>query len=375
MERNDPIDPENVLVCPSTRLPLASTSRDDAERMIGGKLTPRPDLTNAKGGISTAAGVTEMVLVREDNKCAYPVVDGIPILLAPEALTTNGESSQFDLTDPRYAEAYEEMAFYNDRASDAFRTLEEKGIDAIIVRELGATADERKSFPAPRSIWIDGVHDGAAQWDCYSFFNPLEGRRILQLGGTGTHAIKFALAGASDVWLITPVFGEALFARELARSAGLGESFHCAVGIAEEIPIKSETLDGVFAGGCLHHTVTSIALPEVARILKKGGRFAAVEPWRAPLYEMGTKFFGKREDAYCRPIDADRLSPIERSFSSISVIQHGTITRYPLIAMDKMGLPISRALPWYLGKVDDRVCSLLPGFRRWGSSIAVLATK
>lgn len=375
MDLSHPIDAASLLVCPSTRLALSHMLRADAELKMGGVLKPRPDLKNAKGGLSKAAGVTETVLVREDNKLAYPVVDGIPVLLVPESLTLKSESSAFDLTDPRYAEAYEEMEFYNDRASDVFLKLENEGANGIMPRELSASAEERRSFPAPRWIWVDGTHDGAAQWDGYSFLGPLDGQRVLQIGGSGTHAVKFALAGASETWLVTPIFGEAVFARQLADSAGVGERFNCAVGIAEELPLRSDSWDAIFAGGCLHHTVTSLSLPEAARVLRPGGKFAAVEPWRAPLYEIGTKFLGKREDAYCRPIDSKRIEPINGTFKTFSLLRHGTITRYPLIALDKFGLPIHRAVSWYIGKIDDAVSSLIPGFRGMGSSIAILASK
>ncbi|MEO7674454.1 MAG: hypothetical protein ABIU09_10315, partial [Pyrinomonadaceae bacterium] len=120
---------------------------------------------------------------------------------------------------------------------------------------------------------------------------------------------------------------------------------------------------------------TEIALPEAARILRDGGRFAAVEPWRAPLYAIGTKILGKREDAYCRPLDHERIEPLTKAFENSELIQHGTLTRYLFLALSKTGINIGRSLPWYFGKVDDAICSLIPGMRRMGSSIAVLGSK
>ncbi|HTH37306.1 MAG TPA: hypothetical protein VL572_05030, partial [Pyrinomonadaceae bacterium] len=81
------------------------------------------------------------------------------------------------------------------------------------------------------------------------------------------------------------------------------------------------------------------------------------------------------EHAYCKPLDDERLRPLENSFSTMSVIGHGTLTRYPLIALGKLGLPITKSVPWHLGKIDDAICSMIPGARRMGSSVAVLATK
>lgn len=363
------------LVCPVNKMSLELMSLSEAESKLEGKLSPRAELPNAKGGVSKPAGVTETVLVREDKKCAYPVVDGIPVLLAPESLFVNADIPTFDLTDRRYAEAYEEMEFYNTRASETNRKLDENGAWSVLPTEMAATEEEKRSFPLPWYRWIDAVHDSASQWDGYSHLGNMPGKNLLQIGGSGTHTIKFLMAGAAEGWLVTPMAGEAAFARALADSAGVGERFRSVVGIAEELPFSADAFDGIFTGGCLHHTVTELALPEAARVLKTGGRFAAAEPWQAPFYRVGTKLLGKREDAYCRPLTAERLQVLAGSFTSSSLIRHGALTRYPLIALEKFGLTISKALPWHVGKVDDAIASLIPGMRKMGSSISILGTK
>lgn len=364
-----------ALICPVTKLGLELVTLEAAEKRVKGKLRPRADSLNAKGKMSKPAGLTPMVLLRKDLKCAYPVFDGIPVLLAPEALTAGEEQASFDLTDRRYAEAYEEMEFYNNAASNASANLEQGGAHSILPTELAATEDERNSFPDPWHRWVDTVHDSAAQWEGYKHLGDLKGRKVVQLGGAGTHAIKFAMAGAAESWLVTPMLGEASIARGLADSAGVGDRFRCVVAIAEELPLRSETFDAVFTGGCLHHMQTEMALPEAARVLREGGRFSAVEPWRAPLYALGTKILGKREDAYCTPLTAKRIEPVREVFQILQIIQHGTITRYAFLALDKLGINVTKTLPWYTGKVDDAICSLIPGMRGMGSSIALLAEK
>jgi uncharacterized protein YbaR (Trm112 family)/SAM-dependent methyltransferase len=367
-------DTAEMLVCPTTKLPLEVMSRSEAESRMGGALRCRPDQPNASGSVTKAAGVTETVLVREDLKCAYPVLEGIPVLLAPESLTV-GAPPEFDLTEPQYAEAYEEMEFYNSSAAGAMAKLENGGAWAILPTEMAATEDEKVSFPAPWQRWIDTPHDSAALWDAYVHLGKMGGKCVLQLGGSGTHAIKFAMVGAAETWLVTPMVGEAAMARALADSAGIGDRFRSVVAIAEELPFRDGSFDGIFAGGCLHHMLTEIALPEAARILRVGGRFAATEPWRAPLYSIGTKMLGKREHAYCKPLTAQRLEPLKDSFSASTVIGHGTLSRYPFLALEKFGVPISKTLPWHIGKIDDAICSLIPAARRMGSSVAVLGTK
>ncbi len=47
---------------------------------------------------------------------------------------------------------------------------------------------------------------------------------------------------------------------------------------------------------------TEVAMPEIARVLKPGGKFACNDPWRAPLYGIGTKILGKREKSTCSAV-------------------------------------------------------------------------
>ncbi len=366
---------KDLLVCPLTKQPVLLLPLAEAESRMGGKLRERPKLNNANGGPSMPVGLTETVLVRQDLKLAYPVIDGIPILLAPEALSLNDAETSFDLADPKYAEAYLEMEAYNETAAGYEGQLNDGDAWSILPTEMAATEEERRSFPAPWRRWVDARHDSAAQWDAYLHLGTMERRRMLQLGGSGTHAVKFAMAGAAISWLVTPMPGEAKLARALANSAGVGDRFQAIVGIAEELPLRSASFDGIFAGGCLHHTITEIALPEAARVLRDGGKFSAAEPWRAPLYSLGTRLMGQREHAFCKPLTDERLQPLKSSFSTMSVVGHGTLTRYPLIALEKLGIPISKSVPWHLGKIDDGICSLIPSVRRMGSSVAVLATK
>src|SRR4051812_4093050 len=99
---------QTVFLCPKTRLPLRGMRLGEAQSAINTtSLVPRSNAEPAP------FGVTDRLMVRSDNACAYPVVDGIPILLAPEQLTAPDKVQSFDLQDVRYAEAYQEMTHYN----------------------------------------------------------------------------------------------------------------------------------------------------------------------------------------------------------------------------------------------------------------------
>lgn len=371
--------PPPALVCPETKLGLELLPLQQAADRLGGRPTGR------RTGSPEALGATDTVLLRADGGCAYPVVDGIPMLLVPEQLSGPAAGREFDLADARYAEAYEEMPHYNAVAEHRARlvadgSLAELRCDSAALTALDRLARHpaarRTSFPEPRELWISAHFDTEAEYDAYRHLAPLAGKRALQVGGSGIAAIAFLLAGASEATLLTPMLGELRLARALARHYEVADRLAVVGGVAEELPFPDGRFDVIYAGGCVHHMVTAVALPECARALADGGRFAAVEPWRAPGYRLGTSICGKRErDVHCRPLTADRTRPLYTAFSSARIVHHGTFTRYPLIALGKLGLRVATATAARIQRADDVVASRLPRARRAGSSVALLAAR
>lgn len=276
-----------------------------------------------------------------------------------------------------------EHAFYSEVASNRAAALANlERIEDILTIECSqsfkylvkAAQATVRTFPVPRQLWIESRYDCLAQWEAYNYLAPLTCKRVLQLGGAGVAAVQFMLGGAAEAWLLTPVADEARWAAELARLAGV--ELHCKVGVAEEIPFDDNFFDAIYAGGCAHHFETESAFPEIARVLKPGGRFSAVDPWRAPFYALGIKIFGKREgngQVQCRPLTKARVAPLA-VFGSHRVNIHGSFLRYPLLAANRVGLQISDNTAWSLARLDDWLGNLLHA-RQWGSSVALLAEK
>lgn len=369
--------PQDILVCPETKRPVRRYTLDEAA-----PLTPDQSLAAGRSGGPQPVGPTSSVMLRDDRQCAYPIVDGTPVLLAPEVLVPSSRQRSFDLSDPRYAEAYAEMDFYNQVAEERAKDVETSKLMRMLapVRDAGPT--DRQSFPEPREIWLDATFDLVSQWDAYRHIGQVDGKRVLQVGGAGLHALKFLYAGAREAWLLSPMLEELRFARSAADYIGLADRFHCAAGIAEELPFESGSFDAIFSGGCVHHMVTEMALPEFARVLGDGGRFAAVEPWRAPFYRTGVRIFGQRETPlvgnrdvgiYCRPMTTERTQSLFTAFPRAEVAQHGALTRYPLIALSKLGWSPKLATAWRINRIDEAICARFPRLRRMGSSVALLA--
>jgi uncharacterized protein YbaR (Trm112 family) len=359
-----------ILVCPATKQPLRLCSIEEADG-DGPPFVPRRQV-----GRSTTRSRTPFVMLREDGEVAYPVFDGVPLLLAPEMFVRSMDVPPMDVTASPYGEAYQEEFFYNRFAagSEGQAQLQRFGRELEDARALPAAQLER--FPEPKELWIDNVYDVAAQVDCYRHMAPVKGTTIMQLGGKGIHAVKFLVAGAAETWLVTPMMEEMRWAMAFAEVMGVADRLRCVIAIAEELPFPDGVFDGVYAGGTVHHLDTPTAMPEIRRVLRLGGHFAAVEPWRAPGYAMGTRIFGKREaNAFCRPLTQERVAPMVATFPSARVVHHGAITRYVLIALSKLRLKASLRASWVITRADDAVASVIPPLRRLGSSVALLAVK
>ena len=271
---------------------------------------------------------------------------------------------------------YEHVATKEADELSSFRSIDElssSSSDSVRCLIRLVRSRNRADFPRPKELWLASTYDCLAEWEAYNYLAPLRGKKVLQIGGKGYSAIQFMLGGADEAWLLTPVEAEARYAQELARLAGV--KINCKVGLAETIPFESNMFDAIFCGGCVHHFDTEKAFPEIFRVLAEGGRFSAIEPWRAPGYSLGIKVFGKREkEVHCRPLTAERLTPMASSFPNSQSIHHGSITRYALLALRKLGVRTSLKTAWRITTIDDMFSSIL-GLRRMGSSVAIMAGK
>jgi ubiquinone/menaquinone biosynthesis C-methylase UbiE len=310
------------------------------------------------------------LLLRADG-ARYPIREGFPVLMGPEI-----ENAEPPPKEGIYAEAYAEMGFYNSYADDLLnkiRTGPLAATGAEGIQGLGRLVHEHSRFP--HENWLLSRMDVNSEWDCYRHIGSVNGKHVLQVGGTGVVALMLLMAGAERADLLTPMLAEARVARALAEKLGLSERFECTIGIAEQLPFPSASFDVIFSGGSVHHMVTERAFGQFNRVLRSGGRFAAAEPWRAPLYTLGTRVFGKREpNPFCRPLTAERVAPLFTAFADARYVQHGAFSRYAMLAIEKTGVRFPMDVAQSIGRVDDAVASVC-GLRRFGSGVALLATK
>lgn len=112
-------------------------------------------------------------------------------------------------------------------------------------------------------------------------------------------------------------------------------------------------------------------------MLASGAVFAAFDPWRSPLYRIGTGVFGKRErGVHCRPLDRVRVDALESTFAGTTEIRlHGPLLRYPLLALHKLRIPSSLRTTLRLFAMEDRLVRRLPWLNGLSSSAAVILHK
>lgn len=107
---------------------------------------------------------------------------------------------------------------------------------------------------------------------------PVSGGRVLEIGcgrGVGIELIlDLFQAGRVDAFDFDP----RMVARARARLQNRGPKVRLWVGDATAIPVAAATYDAVFDFGIIHHIPEwRLALHEVKRVLKPGGRFYAEE--------------------------------------------------------------------------------------------------
>ncbi|MGH2829293.1 MAG: class I SAM-dependent methyltransferase [Actinomycetota bacterium] len=169
---------------------------------------------------------------------------------------------------------------------------------------------ERTATRYDRSVWSLGCRDNRNhQTKIRAIARAIgaeAGGSVLEVGvGTGLHAR----------WLLdnTPVThaGVDLSAPmlEIARERLSGQGARSALGIADalRLPFDDERFDAAFCVGTLHHLPDAAGgIAELARVVKRGGRVAALEPnWKFPSVLVYSAITPEERNTF--KINPDRL--------------------------------------------------------------------
>jgi ubiquinone/menaquinone biosynthesis C-methylase UbiE len=145
--------------------------------------------------------------------------------------------------------------------------------------------------------------------------SDLDGQRVLDLGcGRGERSLTLLERGATVNGIdISPVYIDQ--ADNEARRAGfLDNRFAFVAGDAHHLPYDDATFDLVVGDGILHHLDLDVALGEVHRVLRPGGRALFREPLLDnPLLKLFRHLTPKARTEDERPLSASDLHQIEAS--------------------------------------------------------------
>jgi SAM-dependent methyltransferase len=298
---------------------------------------------------------------------AYPCVGDVPLLMQTESWV--GENAK-PITDGHvYTQVYGDIAHYNDVASGQIGADSDSNLEFL-------RALSRKTSTAETEEWIDADFDRNAQFSSLIYLRGAPHGDLLQIGGSGTHALKFAVVDSRRVILATPILAEAEYFLHLASSLGVRDLVDAVVALAEHLPIKDGSIGASYSHGSMHHTQIEAASSEIRRVLQPGGRFAAVEPLWTPLYKVGIRTFGKRDPHVgCTPLAKDRIAQFEGVWPKARIERSGALVRYPLLAGWKLGVKFSPQAMRKLFRIDGRIVASCPPLSILGGSGALLAER
>lgn len=323
------------------------------------------------------------LLVTADLAVGYPIVDGVPLLTVEAA---RGPAVPPSPVEPgRHEEIREEVDIY-DRLAAADRARLAVARKRLLGPRLDAAVRAGtvpSTFPEPAGLWIDSVGSADTQEVAYRHLAPIAGARVLQLGGSGSHAVKALLAGAACAGVLSPSLEEVRLGRDLAESVGVGDRFFGVVAIGELIPLADRWLDRAYGGGCLHHTALEHSLPALSRVLVPGGRAAFVDPLHSPIYRAWTalagrraRFCGDEEGTHDHPLDLEATHRIaRRHFGGVEAHASGGPLRYGVVfAARALRLAPRPPLAARLFRAERRVLDRL-GLDRLYGNVALCLTR
>jgi len=155
-----------------------------------------------------------------------------------------------------------EKAFYNEKNQTSYEKLR-----LLIWRSLGEF---------PRGDEISQYYDPA-------------GKDVLDYGcGTGDLTKELCDRGALHVTGFDISEGEVDTARQRAIDDGVGDKTTFFVADAHKLDLPDDSFDLIVGSSILHHLDLRVALLEIRRILRPGGRAVFLEPlWHNPVLRAG----------------------------------------------------------------------------------------
>jgi len=206
---------------------------------------------------------------------------------------------------------------------------------------------------------------------------PLEAKTVLEYGcGDGWCTVDLCRGGA-DVRSFD-ISDEAVRSTKatLARQ-GLSEHAEIQVMSAEKLSYDDESFDVAFGFAILHHLDLQLAIPELYRVLKKGGTGIFAEPLQGnPILRLYRHLTPQFRTADEEPME---IASFQKIFSEFSAVQHKEYYLSGQAALAMLHIPgLRRIYPWTqkaFWSLDETLLSAIPALGNWAWYSKIIVTK
>lgn len=198
------------------------------------------------------------------------------------------------------------------------------------------------------------------------YYDP-QGKTVLDYGcGPGYLTPYLFERGAAHLTGIDVSEGEIEQAREGAAREGFADRSRFLAVDAHATGFPDDSFDLIVGASILHHLDLQVALEELRRILKPGGRAVFLEPlWHNPLLRVGRALTPTARTADEHPLTASDWELCGSIFHDFHHYEREFLT-IPLMPLNPI-LPI-RAQRWLarrVGALDDYVLARFPATRKY----------
>jgi SAM-dependent methyltransferase len=147
-------------------------------------------------------------------------------------------------------------------------------------------------------------------------FGDVSGKRVLDYGcGVAEGGVFLAKRGARVVGVdVSPVM--LTTAEKLARAHGVTIETRQVTDL--RIPAADDEFDLIYGNGVLHHVPLDSAIPELARVLKPGGRACFIEPLPYnPVINVYRRIAQEVRTPDEKPLSFQQIEAFRRSFAEV----------------------------------------------------------
>lgn len=190
------------------------------------------------------------------------------------------------------------------------------------------------------------------------FLGDLHGAKVIEYGcGLGFLSILLARSGA-EVTAIDISEASVGVARAQAETYGVAKRINFVISPAEQLPFADGTFDLAFGKAVLHHLDPTTAAPEMARILRPGGRAAFSEPLGTNVAVIAARKYVPYPHKHERGADI----PLRRSDITAwkAPFRQAELVGVQMLSMIERGFGFSKAFP-ALRRADDALLERWPG--------------